>query len=94
MKARIADHEEPALPSSYPVYKGALLQEREVFDLMGVHSEGHPDLRRILTDYGFRDEGAVGYSLLVMALVFLPLSGFILSRARATFRDYQHSEVK
>lgn len=53
VKARIADHEEPALPSSYPVYKGALLQEREVFDLMGVHFEGHPDLRRLFLWDGF-----------------------------------------
>ena len=34
---------------------------------------------------------AIRYSLLVMALVFLPLSGFILARARATFRDYQEA---
>ncbi len=53
VKARIPDHDEPALPSSYPVYKGALLQEREVFDLMGVHFEGHPDLRRLFLWDGF-----------------------------------------
>ena len=53
VKARIPDHEEPALPSSYPIYKGALLQEREVFDLMGVHFEGHPDLRRLFLWDGF-----------------------------------------
>lgn len=53
VKARIADHESPALPSAYPVYKGALLQEREVFDLMGVHFEGHPDLRRLFLWDGF-----------------------------------------
>jgi MFS family permease len=53
-----------------------------------------PMIVGLITDYGFRDEGAVGYSLLVMALVFLPLSGFILSRARATFRDYQDADIK
>jgi MFS family permease len=53
-----------------------------------------PMIVGLITDYGFRDEGAVGYSLLVMALVFLPLSGFILSRARATFRDYQDADFK
>jgi NADH-quinone oxidoreductase subunit C len=53
VKARIPNHEEPALPSSYPVYKGAYLQEREVFDLMGIRFEGHPDLRRIFLWDGF-----------------------------------------
>ncbi len=53
VKARIEDHEAPALPSAYPVYKGALLQEREVYDLMGVHFEGHPDLRRIFLWEGY-----------------------------------------
>lgn len=53
-----------------------------------------PMIVGLITDYGFRDEGAVGYSLLIMALVFLPLSGFILSRAAATFRDYPDSDFK
>ena len=53
VKARVADHEAPALPSAYPVYKGALLQEREVFDLMGINFEGHPDMRRIFLWDGF-----------------------------------------
>ncbi len=47
LKVRVADRDTPTVPSSYPVYKGALLQEREVFDLMGIHFEGHPDLRRL-----------------------------------------------
>jgi NADH-quinone oxidoreductase subunit C len=53
VKAMVGDHEQPALPSAYPVYKGALLQEREVYDLMGIHFEGHPDLRRIFLWEGF-----------------------------------------
>jgi MFS family permease len=53
-----------------------------------------PMIVGLITDYGFRDEAAVGYSLLVMALVFLPLSGFILSRAAATVRDYEGSDIK
>jgi len=48
-----------------------------------------PMIVGLITDFGFRDESAVAYSLLVMALVFLPLSGFILSRAARIFRDFQ-----
>lgn len=53
LKAIVHDHEEPILPSAYPIYKGALLQEREVFDLMGIRFANHPDLRRLLLWEGF-----------------------------------------
>jgi len=53
VKAQIWDHDAPKLPSSYPVFKGALLQEREVYDLMGIAFEGHPDLRRLFLWDGF-----------------------------------------
>ncbi len=53
IKATAADHDEPSMPSVYSVYKGALLQEREVYDLMGIHFEGHPDLRRLLLWEGY-----------------------------------------
>lgn len=58
VKARIDEHEAASLPSAYPVYTGALLQEREVYDLMGIRFEGHPDLRRI-----FLWEGYPGFPL-------------------------------
>ncbi len=53
VKARLFDHEDPVIPSAYPVYKGALLQEREAFDLMGIRFQDHPDLRRLLLWEGF-----------------------------------------
>ena len=53
VKAIVADHEAPSLPSAYPVYKGALLQEREVYDLMGIRFADHPDMRRLFLWEGF-----------------------------------------
>lgn len=41
------------VPSVHELWKGANWFEREAYDLYGVLFEGHPDLRRILTDYGF-----------------------------------------
>jgi len=43
----------PIIHSVVDIWNGANWFEREVFDLYGVLFEGHPDLRRILTDYGF-----------------------------------------
>ena len=57
VKARlpvVSDRRESlSLPSVYPVWRGADLQEREIWDLMGIHFEGHPNMKRIMLWEGF-----------------------------------------
>ena len=48
VKTKCYDREEPTLPSVVSVWRGADLQEREIWDLMGVRFEGHPNMKRIL----------------------------------------------
>ena len=53
MKVFTTESNPPSVPSLVDIWSSADWFEREAFDLMGIHFDGHPDLRRILTDYGF-----------------------------------------
>ena len=53
VKVYAKDNEFPVVPSATSIWSSAEWAEREAFDLMGIHFDGHTDLRRLLTDYGF-----------------------------------------
>ena len=54
IRLKLAAAEEDLVPSIVSVHPSANWFEREVFDMFGLVFSGHPDLRRLLTDYGFR----------------------------------------
>lgn len=58
LKVRLYTRDNPTVPSLTGLYQGADFQEREVYDLMGIKFEGHPNLKRI-----FLWEGFDGYPL-------------------------------
>jgi NADH-quinone oxidoreductase subunit C len=48
-----ADHDQPEVPSVVSIWHGAHLQEREIYDLLGIRFAGHPDLKRLFLWDGF-----------------------------------------
>ncbi|MEO3999121.1 NADH-quinone oxidoreductase subunit C [Mesorhizobium sp. CAU 1732] len=53
IRVKVLADEDTLIPSATAVYVGADWFEREAYDLYGILFTGHPDLRRLLTDYGF-----------------------------------------
>ncbi len=54
LRVKIETDEQTAVPSIVPLFPCANWFEREAFDMYGILFAGHPDLRRLLTDYGFQ----------------------------------------
>ena len=54
IRLKVAIRADDMVPSIHAIHPSANWFEREVFDMFGILFSGHPDLRRILTDYGFR----------------------------------------
>ena len=54
VKTRCYEREKPSLPSVVSLWRGADLQEREIYDLMGISFDGHPNLKRIFLWQGFQ----------------------------------------
>ena len=67
IRVKVETDEATPVPSAIPVFPGANWYEREAYDMYGILFSDHPDLRRLLTDYGFE-----GYPL----RKDFPLSGF------------------
>lgn len=78
--------DEPALiiPSIQDIWKAANWFEREAYDLYGILFDGHPDLRRILTDYGF-----IGHPF----RKDFPISGHVEMRYDATLQKVIYEPV-
>lgn len=71
VRSYASDDDLPIVPSMVEIWTSANWYEREAFDLFGIVFEGHPDLRRILTDYGF-----IGYPF----RKDFPISGYVEMR--------------
>jgi len=84
VRLKVATDETTPVPSLINVFRGADWFERETYDLYGVLFTGHPDMRRILTDYGFE-----GHPL----RKDFPLTGFVEVRYDAEQKRVVYDKV-
>ena len=85
IRVRVTTDEETPVPSVVGVFPGADWFEREAYDLYGILFTGHPDLRRLLTDYGFE-----GHPL----RKDFPLTGFVELRYDDELKRVVYEPVK
>jgi NADH-quinone oxidoreductase subunit C len=85
IRVRVMTDEVTPVPSVIPVFPAANWYEREAYDMYGILFAGHPDLRRILTDYGFE-----GYPL----RKDFPLTGFVEVRYDDELKRVVYEPVK
>ncbi|KAB0681963.1 NADH-quinone oxidoreductase subunit C [Aureimonas leprariae] len=85
IRVKVMAGEDDLVPSATPVFPAADWYEREAFDLYGILFSGHPDLRRILTDYGFD-----GYPL----RKDFPMTGFVEVRYDEAVKQVVYEPVQ
>jgi NADH-quinone oxidoreductase subunit C len=85
IRVKVAVDEQTPVPSASDIWPAANWFEREAFDLYGIQFSGHPDLRRLLTDYGFS-----GYPL----RKDFPLTGYVEVRYDDTQKRVVYEPVK
>ena len=85
VRVKVETDEDTPVPSAIRVFPAADWYEREVYDMFGVLFEGHPDLRRILTDYGFE-----GHPL----RKDFPMTGFVEVRYDEEEKRVRYDSVK
>ena len=85
VRVKVQTDEDTAVPTSVGVFPCADWFEREAFDMFGVFFDGHPDLRRLLTDYGFH-----GYPL----RKDFPMTGYVEVRYDDELKRVVYEPVK
>ncbi len=85
VRVKLVTDEDTPVPTATAAYPNANWYEREAFDMYGVFFEGHPDLRRILTDYGFH-----GHPL----RKDFPMSGYVELRYDGELKRVVYEPIK
>jgi len=85
VRVKIQTDEDTAVPTATHVFPSADWFEREAFDMYGIFFDGHPDLRRLLTDYGFH-----GYPL----RKDFPMTGYVEVRYDNELKRVVYEPVK